>query len=402
MFKQGEIYLNWKPMEDYVHQMLDSILPQNLQNKKITSYIKRSSELNAYCLYDGSMIVNVGLIAEVKSEAALAVIMGHELGHYIKNHVVNDYVNKMKDRNKGNGANELELAIKRRGYSQQNELEADEQGYIIARNAGYDVSEALSNFEIFIREKEYYKKRYSSTLVNDDTITIKTKDNKLYTANTLEKLLSTHPDEKERKDKLSSFIKANTLPKKIKFKINATLFAALQKEARLESIGLLFSTHDYKECLERSFMFHLYDPDEITYQYYVAECIRRICLFDYTLKKKGFLTEKLTNDGFKDGEGILHDLKYLIPNQKKYSMIKSSELLDNSVYEFETYRDAFYYFCKKLLAKDNPEAYLMTALFENNKEKDKRKTSTSTLITQNPSERICYQLYEWNTNIKNN
>src|SRR5262249_4086239 len=86
LFTNGEVYLGWPAMENYVNQVLDSIMPANLVNKKIRAYIGRSSSINAYCLYDGTMIVNVGLLAEVKNEAALAAIMGHELGHFIKNH----------------------------------------------------------------------------------------------------------------------------------------------------------------------------------------------------------------------------------------------------------------------------------------------------------------------------
>jgi len=92
---------------------------------------------------------------------------------------------------------------------------------------------------------------------------------------------------------------------------------------------------------------------------------------DYKLKKKGFLTEKLSNSGFAEGQGILHDLKFLIPNTETYSLIKTKELSTPGSYPFETYKEAFYYFTKKLIEKDYPEAYLSQALFENNKAKVK-------------------------------
>ncbi len=76
MFKEGKIYLSWPTLENYLSQVLDSIIPGNLKNKKIKVFIGRSSEINAFCLYDGTMIVNAGLIGEVKNEAALAAIMG--------------------------------------------------------------------------------------------------------------------------------------------------------------------------------------------------------------------------------------------------------------------------------------------------------------------------------------
>jgi hypothetical protein len=323
--------------------------------------------MNAFCLYDGTMIVNAGLIGEIKNEAALAVVMGHELGHFIKNHVLNEYATNAKRKIKKN-EDELELAIKRRGYSQQLELEADEQGYAIVKDAGYDVSQGATNFELFIRESEYNKKRYGSELVTEDSVTVKSKT-KTYSANSLEKLLSTHPDEKERKEKLNTYLKNNPNIKKTISKMDEDLFFGLQKQARLESIGLIFNSNNYTECLERAFRFYLFEPGETTYAYYIAESIRRICLQDYTLRKKGFLAEKIINETFKEGQGILHDLKYLVPNEEQYKKIKATDLTDPTKIPFETYKEAFYYFNEKLVKKDYSEAHLMAALFENNKEK---------------------------------
>lgn len=364
LFQNGKIYLNWNALENYVNEVLDSILPANLKSKKIRAYIGRSSEINAYCLYDGTMIVNVGLIGEVKNEAALAAVMGHELGHFIKNHLLNGYVQRLKEKNKKK-EDKLELAIKSKSYSQKLELEADEMGYSLVHGVGYDAAQANYNFELFIREKEYASKRYGSELVSDDSLKVKTKSG-TYTANTFEKLLSTHPDEKERKDKLTAFLKSNPGGKKINTKIDEDLFAYLQKQARLESIGLIFSSHDYAECLERAFRFYLFDPTEITYSYFIAESIRRICLMDFTLRKKGFLSENLTNNGFKEGQGILHDLKFVIPNEEQYKKIKATDLSNPAKIPFETYKEAFYYYNDKLIKVEYAEAYLIAALFENN------------------------------------
>jgi hypothetical protein len=368
-FQNGEIYLSWKAMEDYVNKVLDSIMPPTLTSKKIRAYIGRNSSINAFCLYDGTMIVNVGLLAEVKNEAALASVMGHELAHYIKNH----HLNRIKKATNKSSKNRLQDQLNYMGFSQGNELEADKEGFTIAKNAGYDVAESESNFELFIREEEYYAKRNKSSLASTDSVEIQTKAGK-FKANTLEKLLKSHPDVKERKDKLAEFIKANPQEKKKKFKIDEEYFMALQAQARMESIHLIFNNNDYQECLERAFIYYLFHPGEMTYTYFVAESIRRLCLLDYRLRKKGFLSENLVNNGFKEGEGILHDLKFLVPNTVLFDRIKATELTGKS-YPFETYREAFAYFTKKLVDKNYQEAYLMRALFENNQQKIKENLS---------------------------
>jgi len=364
LFTEGNVYLSWPEMESYINQILDSIMPSTLTSKKIRAFVGRSSDINAYCLYDGTMIVNVGLIAEVKNEAALAAIMGHELGHFIKNHLLSNFKNRLKNKNQS----ALNQDLKNNKHSQENELDADQQGFSIASSAGYDLEEASSNFELFIREEEYYKKRNASTLASYDSVTITTKNGK-YNANTLEKLLRSHPDMKDRKEKLSTYIKTNKQSRKVKYKMDEDLFLTLQKQARLETVNLMFNAHNYNECLERSFIYHLFNPSDINYSYFTAECTRRLCLLDYKLKKKGFLTEKLSNEGFGGNKGILHDLHYLVPNSERYSKINAKQLLDSTRFAFETYKDAFYYFTERLLEKNYQEAYLMKALFENNKSK---------------------------------
>ncbi len=370
MFKDGKIYLGWAAMESYVNQILDSIMPGILKPKKIRAYIGRSSEINAFCLYDGTMIVNAGLLAEIKNEAALATVMGHELAHFMKNHHLNEYIKSVKKKKKRSD-DALTDALDKQKHSQKNELEADDIGYGIAKDAGYYVGEAASTWELFIREKEYEKKRSGSELVNGDTVTFSTKAGK-YNVNTLEKLLSSHPDEKERQDKLSEYLKKNSSIKKTIFKLEQNLFYALQKQARLESISLVFANQNYSECLERAFRFHLLNPDELTYIWYVSESIRRLCLMDVSLRKKGFLTEKNQNEVFKNNQGILHDLRYLLPNEEEYKKVRAKDLLGTSSKKaFETYREAFYFFTDKLTSKNVTEAYLLAGLFENNAAKRK-------------------------------
>ncbi len=365
MFSEGGIYLSWPAMENYVNRILDSILPPSLASKKIRAYIGRSSTINAYCLFDGTMVVNAGLLAEVKSEAALAIIMCHELEHFIKNHLLNELKKSLKQKN--GKKHELKEKLNASGFSQANEQEADLQGFGLAANAHYDLEEGISNFELFIREQEYYAKRNESALASTDSVTVNTKAGK-FKVNTLEKLLSSHPDVKVRKEKLMAYIKANPQSRKSKFKQDENLFHSLQEQARRESVCLLFDENNYQECLERAFIYHLFKPEDQTYQHYIAESTRRLCLLDYQLRKKGFLTEKLVNNGFNEGQGILHDLKYLIPNAENFSSIAAKDLLAAKP-PFESYKEALYYFTQKLIDKNYAEAYLTRALFENNKEK---------------------------------
>ncbi|MDX2171525.1 MAG: M48 family metallopeptidase [Bacteroidota bacterium] len=371
LFNDGEIYFGWDATENYLNQILETIIPNELKDKKIKVFIGRSSEINAYCLYDGTMIINVGLLAEVKSEAALVAVMGHELAHFIKQHHINRFIKQLETNKKYKKKAIFEKYLKNSENSQEDENEADKIGFEITKNSGYDLTEALSNFELFLKEKEYYNIRNKSVLANSDSVIISTK-NGIYRANTLESLMSTHPELKERMDNLSQFIKKNDQANSVKFKVNEDIFLSLRKQARLECLSMLLNSHNYQECLERSFTYYLFYPNEINFCYYASESLRRLCLIDYRKKNLGFLTERLINNGFKEGEGVLHDIKFIIPDEKLLPLIQAKDLLIiDKTPTFETYKEAFYYFSNKLIVNGNPEGLLQIALFENNYDKIK-------------------------------
>lgn len=366
LFNNAHIYFSWKQLEDYLNSLLKKIEPMELAKDSIHVYVARDSEINAYCLFDGTMIVNTGLIAEVKSEAALVAIMGHELAHYIKQHHINSLKKEVETNKIYGRKTEFDRLIANSKNSQADELEADEVGFELAKKAGYDLRDALSNFEMFAREEEFYKLRNKSELANTDSVIIKTSTG-VFRVNTLEKLLSSHPDIKDRSNKLSEKISNSTNPSADLSTSNKSQFNEFREQARLECLSLLMENHYYQEGLERAFVYYLYRPNEINYAYYCAETIRRLCLFNYRLKKKGFLTEQLVNNGFKEGEGILHDLKFIIPDVKAFELIDTKHLLfSDGKAAFENYKDAFNFYTNILVHANLPEAYLQRALFSNN------------------------------------
>jgi metalloendopeptidase OMA1, mitochondrial len=120
-----------------------------------------SSEQNAFCLPGGKVAVYEGILPVCQTEAGLAVVMSHEIGHAIARHggermsqnVAVDgvktalgYVTQQQDQVR------REVALKAFGvasqygvllpYSRKHELEADHIGIMLMSQAGYDPSEA--------------------------------------------------------------------------------------------------------------------------------------------------------------------------------------------------------------------------------------------------------------------
>ena len=120
-----------------------------------------NKEVNAWCMPGGKVVVYTGLLNVTKNEAALAIVLGHEITHAVAHHgqerisqallaqgvgVVGDVFTS------GNqNANQIFNAVFAPGAqvgvllpnSRKQELEADHYGLIFAAMAGYNPREAI-------------------------------------------------------------------------------------------------------------------------------------------------------------------------------------------------------------------------------------------------------------------
>lgn len=119
------------------------------------------NEVNAWCMPGGKVVVYTGLLPVAQNEAALAVVMGHEVAHAIARHG-NERMSQGLVQQLGGVA--LAVAVMDKPYetqqlfmaaygvgttvgamlpfSRKHELEADRFGLIFAAKAGYDPREA--------------------------------------------------------------------------------------------------------------------------------------------------------------------------------------------------------------------------------------------------------------------
>lgn len=121
-----------------------------------------SKEANAWCMPGGKVVVYSGILPVTKTEAGLAVVMGHEIAHAIARHG-NERMSQGLVQQAGGVALSVALANKpaeTQGlfntaygvttnvagilpFSRKHESEADEMGLIFMAMAGYDPNEAV-------------------------------------------------------------------------------------------------------------------------------------------------------------------------------------------------------------------------------------------------------------------
>jgi len=115
--------------------------------------VLETSDVNAFAVPGGTIFVTRGLVAQMKSEAELAGVLAHEIGHVLKKHHLKAI---QKSAQAALAGEALNLALKdqrsaardklisagtemyARGLDKADELEADRLGVVIAARGGYD------------------------------------------------------------------------------------------------------------------------------------------------------------------------------------------------------------------------------------------------------------------------
>lgn len=122
----------------------------------------QSSEVNAFCMPGGKIVVYEGLLPVTQNETALAVVLGHEIAHAVAKHSAEQMSKKLRQQYgtqifsnvvgqvAGSGAGSLASLASQMGfkfqnlkYSRDNESEADYMGLIFMAMAGYDPKQAI-------------------------------------------------------------------------------------------------------------------------------------------------------------------------------------------------------------------------------------------------------------------
>jgi predicted Zn-dependent protease len=111
--------------------------------------VVRSPEINAFAVAGGHVYVTEGMLGFVQSEAELALVIGHEIGHVDLRHCVERL---QLEQAAGKVTPDLaflarlgyEVAL--RGFSEEQELAADAHGALLAGQASYDPWQANDFF----------------------------------------------------------------------------------------------------------------------------------------------------------------------------------------------------------------------------------------------------------------
>lgn len=157
----------WNAMVQRVAQRIAQSSGENFQWEVI---LIESPEVNAWCMPGGKMAVYTGIMPVLKTEGALAAVMGHEVAHATLRHGMAGYARAKKSNyaglaigiativggqvlcktedcrrlsQLGGVAAGFALTFLDRKFSRGDETSADKEGQMLMARAGYDPSESL-------------------------------------------------------------------------------------------------------------------------------------------------------------------------------------------------------------------------------------------------------------------
>lgn len=145
-------------LQSYLQGLMDTLYPE--YDGAIVVHVHKAPLLNAFALPNGSVYVNMGLLAALENEAQIATVLAHEGAHFIEKHSAKQRVYSQNSQGWAVAVSMLGVPFVGQvvamnamsGYSVEHETEADTLGYARLKKAGFATSEASRTFEIMARD----------------------------------------------------------------------------------------------------------------------------------------------------------------------------------------------------------------------------------------------------------
>ena len=153
-------------LNQYVRKIVCKLAESHCSDIRI--YVMQVPHFNATMVPNGMMQVWTGLILRAKNEAQLAYVLGHEIGHYLRRHSIQGWRDARMKSNLGvlfqiataaagvgyiGSLGQIALIGSIQAFSRDNEREADDVGFELMVNAGYDPREAPQIWESLMKEQ---------------------------------------------------------------------------------------------------------------------------------------------------------------------------------------------------------------------------------------------------------
>ncbi|MBN8697172.1 MAG: M48 family metallopeptidase [Bacteroidetes bacterium] len=314
----------------FVNRVADELLKDDLKlRKELHFFVAKLPDVNAYCMSNGYIFVNIGLIAHLKNEAQLAFVLSHEISHYVKKHNINTFKEHKRIDSEYKKKTFDDRFLEKIAFSKENESEADLYGLELFKKSKYSKGEIIPTFDVlkysylpienilfdstFFNDK-YYKipQRYFLSSV------LPISDNENY-----DDSRSTHPNIRNRKENIedSLFLLDD---QGSKFLISESHFDYVRDVCRFELCRVFLIERSYLNSLYTAYVLKQKYPNNIFLEKIIVKS-----LYAMTLYKNGELKygedsyRKAPIPDFTKTEGCSQQLNFMLDRipQKEISVL---------------------------------------------------------------------------------
>jgi predicted Zn-dependent protease len=162
-------------------------LEKEIANLKWEFSLVKDTSVNAFCMPGGKVVFFEGILPMTKTEAGMAVVMGHEIAHAVAKHA-NERMSQQMAAQFGSGIADMLLSNKSAAtrqtintlyglgaqvgimlpYSRKHEYEADKLGLLFMAMAGYDPNEAVAFWQRMSADSKGSAFEFMSTHPSDE------------------------------------------------------------------------------------------------------------------------------------------------------------------------------------------------------------------------------------------
>lgn len=306
ILRSGNVLVN-DEVSKYLNEVADGLLKDNpTLRKKLHIFALKSSVVNAYSYDKGYIFIDVGLIAQLESEAQLAYVLCHEISHYTKQHHITGYVvNDKIEREKYDRDSKV---LEKCQYSREHESEADLEGFKIYERTTYDLKQAEKGFTVLQYshlpfELEEVKRDFFETadykLPNDYFLK---EYNPIIDNGSEDDSKMTHPNTKKRKQAIAELVRERDNSKRIKETLGAKRFEYIRDLCRMELCRLYLRHRDYPNAFYAAYILQKKYPDNQYVLEMISKSLYGICL--YELGDLRYTDDSYLSDGIKKAEKV--------------------------------------------------------------------------------------------------
>ncbi|MBP3717537.1 MAG: M48 family metallopeptidase [Paludibacteraceae bacterium] len=314
LFQSGRV-LYGTPVNAYIDSIANILYRANpnSEHEKIHIYLYKSPVANAFMCPDGSLFMNLGMVAQATSEAELALVLAHEIAHFDKKH--GSSANK-KDLKKAKSA--AEYALKKTMRDREKEMEAD--SYAISdfykkTNYSYEAVPGLFDllqYSYLPFDEEVFQRSFVETAdykFPDEYYTSKL--NPIVSREDYVDTLDTHPNLKKRRQNADDLVKNLNDDGRTEFLLSEASFDRARFLARKESVYLLLKNHDFGEAFYNTYVMMADNKDDADLQTFAAQALYGVAKY----KADGDISEVVPD--YKKTEGESGAAYYFLRKLKK-------------------------------------------------------------------------------------